>query len=157
MVAAVGFSKMEQQSQESAMKTQTNLSRWFGLAAGLGLLVTGGATVLMASQAEPSLAQTAEASVLPEVWRPASEADEALIWRFVLQSPMGVAALNQLAIEGFISPLCEKTLYTHATYESFQTLLQVQCPTPGGVSTARAYDEMRVTLTALKTPLTTSR
>lgn len=99
----------------------------------------------MVTQAEPSLAQPAEASTLAGVWRPASEADEALIWRFVLQSPMGVAALNQLAIEGFISPLCEKTLYTHATYESFQTLLQVQCPTPGGVSTARAYDEMRIT------------
>ncbi|MBD1872107.1 hypothetical protein H6F75_01300 [Nodosilinea sp. FACHB-131] len=127
------------------MKTQIGLSRWFGLAAGLGLLVAGGAAISLVTQAEPSLAQTAEASTLPGVWRPASEADEALIWRFVLQSPMGVAALNQLAIEGFISPLCEKTLYTHATYESFQTLLQVQCPTPGGVSTARAYDEMRVT------------
>ncbi|MBD2113059.1 MULTISPECIES: hypothetical protein [Cyanophyceae] len=127
------------------MKTQIGLSRWFGLAAGLGLLVAGGAAISIVTQAEPSLAQTAEESALPQVWRPASEADEALIWRFVLQSPMGVAALNQLAIEGFISPLCEKTLYTHATYESFQTLLQVQCPTPGGVSTARAYDEMRVT------------
>ena len=126
------------------MKTQTGLSRWFGLAAGFGLLVAGGAAISMVTQAKPSLAQTAEASALPEVWRPANAADEALIWRFVLQSPMGVAALNQLAIEGFISPLCEKTLYTHATYESFQTLLQVQCPTPGGVSTARAYDEMRI-------------
>ncbi|MBD2232590.1 hypothetical protein [Phormidium tenue] len=127
------------------MKTQTGLSRWVGLAASFGLLVTGGATISMVAQAEPSLAQPAEASTLPGVWRPASAADEALIWRFVLQSPMGVAALNQLAIEGFISPLCEKTFYTHATYESFQTLLQVQCPTPGGVSTARAYDEMRIT------------
>ncbi|MBW4461942.1 MAG: hypothetical protein KME47_17130 [Nodosilinea sp. WJT8-NPBG4] len=127
------------------MKTQTGLSRWFGLAAGLGLLLAGGTAISLVTQAEPSLAQTAEEPALPEVWRPASEADEALIWRFVLQSPMGVAALNQLAIEGFISPLCEKTLYTHAIYESFQTLLQVQCPTPGGVSTARAYDEMRVT------------
>ncbi|PZU99562.1 MAG: hypothetical protein DCF32_18535 [Leptolyngbya sp.] len=116
-----------------------------GLAASLGLLVAGGAAISTLTQAQPSLAQTAKASALPEVWQPASEADEALIWRFVLQSPMGVAALNQLAIEGFISPVCEKTLYTHATYESFQTLLRVQCPTPGGVSAARAYDEMRIT------------
>lgn len=127
------------------MKTQTGLSRWFGLAAGLGLLVGGGAAISTLTQAQPSLAQTTAASPLPEVWQPASAADEAQIWRFVLQSPMGVAALNQLAIEGFISPVCEKTLYTHATYESFQTLLQVQCPTPGGISAARAYDEMRIT------------
>lgn len=127
------------------MKTQTGLSRWIRLAAGLGLLVAGGTAISTLTQAQPSLAQTTESSTLPEVWQPASEADEALIWRFVLQSPMGVAALNQLAIEGFISPVCEKTLYTHATYESFQTLLQVQCPTPGGVSAARAYDEMRIT------------
>lgn len=126
------------------MKRQTGLLQWFGLSAGLGLLVAGGAAMPLAIQAEPSLAQTTEASTLPEVWQPASAADEALIWRFVLQSPMGVAALNQLAIEGFISPLCEKTFYTHETYETFQTLLQVQCPAPGGISTARAYDEMRI-------------
>jgi hypothetical protein len=92
------------------------------------------------------LVQEPESAALPSVWQPASEADQALIWRFVLQSPMGIAALNQLAIEGFISPVCEKTLYTHEVFESFQTLVQVQCPTPRGVSTARAYDEMRVTL-----------
>jgi hypothetical protein len=99
-----------------------------------------------AGPAENGLAQAEASSALPEVWQPASAEEQEQIWRFVLQSPMGVAALNQLAIEGFISPVCEKALYTHAAYGSFQTLLQVQCPTPGGVSTARAYDEMRVTL-----------
>ncbi|MFQ4136472.1 hypothetical protein PGN35_009135 [Nodosilinea sp. PGN35] len=115
--------------------------RRVGLAVGVGVLVAGATLAPRVTQAE-----IAQASALPEVWQPASADDQALIWRFVLQSPMGVAALNQLAIEGFISPVCEKTLYTHAEYESFQTLLRVQCPTPRGVSTARAYDEMRVTL-----------
>ncbi|MEO0409625.1 MAG: hypothetical protein AAF289_19975, partial [Cyanobacteria bacterium P01_A01_bin.135] len=37
-------------------------------------------------------------------------------------------------------------IYTHTEFGSFQSLLQVQCPTPRGVDIARAYDEMRVTL-----------
>ncbi len=125
------------------MITQQILRRWVGLAAGIGVLVAGAALAPRVTQAET--AQVPAEATLPEVWQPASEDDQALIWRFVLQSPMGVAALNQLAIEGFISPVCEKTLYTHEVYETFQTLLQVQCPAPGGVSAARAYDEMRVT------------
>ncbi|MBW4484211.1 MAG: hypothetical protein KME14_16870 [Tildeniella torsiva UHER 1998/13D] len=127
------------------MITQKILRRWVGLAAGVGVWVFGAALAPRVIQAETTQAQASAETALPEVWQPASEDDQALIWHFVLQSPMGVAALNQLAIEGFISPVCEKTLYTHTEYESFQTLLQVQCPTPGGVSTARAYDEMRIT------------
>ena len=67
------------------------------------------------------------------------------IWGYILQSPLGVAALNQLAIEGFISPTCDKTFYTHNEYNSFQFLLQIQCPTKRGVNTALSYDEMQVT------------
>lgn len=81
---------------------------------------------------------------LPPVWQPATAEDEDQIWGFVLNSPLGVAALNQLAIEGFISPLCEKALYVHEEYGSFQSLLRVTCPTERGVNTARSYDEMRV-------------
>ncbi|WP_052049599.1 hypothetical protein [Leptolyngbya sp. KIOST-1] len=121
------------------------LLRRYGLAAGIGLLVLGGVSAIGIGIANGGLAQAEENSALPGVWQPASDDDQAQIWRFVLQSPLGVAALNQLAIEGFISPVCEKTLYTHEQFETFQTLLQVQCPAPGGVSTARAYDEMRVT------------
>ncbi|MGG6241044.1 hypothetical protein ACQ4N7_20670 [Nodosilinea sp. AN01ver1] len=129
------------------MNRQSLWQRWSGLAAGVSLLVVGAAWMpaVDANTAESNLTQAEANSALPEVWQPASAEDEEQIWRVVLQSPLGVAALNQLAIEGFISPVCEKTLYTHAEYETFQTLLQVQCPTPGGVSTARAYDEMRVT------------
>ena len=129
------------------MNKPSGWQRWTGLAAGVSLLVLSGAGVaaIDAGPAENGLAQAQASAALPEVWQPASDDDQTLIWGFVLQSPLGVAALNQLAIEGFISPLCEKTLYTHEVYESFQTLLQVTCPTPGGVSTARAYDEMRIT------------
>ncbi|MBE9160272.1 hypothetical protein IQ265_26135 [Nodosilinea sp. LEGE 06152] len=129
------------------MNRQSLWQRWSGLAAGVSLLVVGVAWMpaVDADTAGSNLAQSEASSALPEIWQPASAEDEALVWQFVLQSPLGVAALNQLAIEGFISPVCEKTLYTHVEYGSFQTLLQVQCPTPGGVSTARAYDEMRVT------------
>lgn len=112
-----------------------------GLVAGVSLLVLGGVSAANAD----SPAQVEVGTDLPEVWQPASAEDQEQIWHFILQSPLGVAALNQLAIEGFISPGCEKVLYTHAEYESFQTLLQVQCSTSGGISTARAYDEMRIT------------
>ncbi|PSN14492.1 hypothetical protein C7293_11515 [filamentous cyanobacterium CCT1] len=129
------------------MNKQSLWQRWSGLAAGVSLLVAAVAWMpaVDAGTANEGLAQAESNSALPEVWQPASAEEQEQIWRFVLQSPLGVAALNQLAIEGFISPVCEKALYTHAEYETFQTLLQVQCPTPGGVSTARAYDEMRVT------------
>ncbi|HEY9736255.1 MAG TPA: hypothetical protein V6D06_08235 [Trichocoleus sp.] len=99
--------------------------------------------------ADSSLAQMAEdaptSSELPPMWRRATSEDEDQIWGFILSSPLGVAALNQLAVEGFISPVCEKTFYVHQEYGSFQSLLQVACPTQRGVNTARAYDEMWVT------------
>jgi hypothetical protein len=63
---------------------------------------------------------------------------------YVLHSPLGIAALNQLAIEGFIAPNCTKTWYVNQNTE-FQSLLQVKCPTPRGVSTARGgFSEIRV-------------
>ncbi|WP_017296649.1 hypothetical protein [Nodosilinea nodulosa] len=136
------------------MGKQSLWRRWCGLAAGASLLVLAGASAVDAGIAATGLAQAEPDSALPEVWQPASEDNQAQIWHVVLQSPLGIAALNQLAIEGFISPLCEKTLYTHAVYESFQTLMQVQCPTPRGVSAARAYDEMRITFNRFEDTIT---
>jgi hypothetical protein len=57
---------------------------------------------------------------------------------------MGIAALNQLAIEGFISPNCPKTFYLNEKAGGFQSLLRVKCPNERGVSGARGYSEMRV-------------
>ncbi|HEY9878747.1 MAG TPA: hypothetical protein V6D29_09845 [Leptolyngbyaceae cyanobacterium] len=101
------------------------------------------------TQASPTAAQNRLAqntTQVPGVWRAATSEEEQQTWDYILNSPLGIAALNQLAIEGFINPLCEKTLYSHQQYGGFQTLLQVTCPTPRGVSTARSYSEMRVVL-----------
>lgn len=75
-------------------------------------------------------------------WRRMSEPEKANALQYILNSPLGIAALNQLAIEGFISPQCPKTFYTDET--GFQTLLRVKCPDRRGVSIAVGYDEMRV-------------
>lgn len=99
-------------------------------------LVVAGGLLACSSPASASIS---------DLWQPASPEEEDQILGFILQSPLGVAALNQLAIEGFISPLCDKTFYVNAEFGSFQSLLQVECPTLRGVNTARGYDEMRVT------------
>lgn len=96
------------------------------------------------SQALPSIAQSTTPTPLPAVWQMVTPEEEQQTWSYILNSPLGIAALNQLAIEGFISPACEKTLYTHREYNGFQTLLQVKCPGSGGISSARSYSEIRV-------------
>lgn len=77
-------------------------------------------------------------------WRRMTPKEQAQAWEYILNSPLGIAALNQLAIEGFISPVCTKTFYLNKKYEGFQTLLRVKCPDQRGVSSAISYDEMRV-------------
>ena len=80
----------------------------------------------------------------PQEWRRMTETEVDQQWNYILNSPLGVAALNQLAIEGFISPLCSRTFYVNDAYGGFQTLLRAQCPDERGVSIALGYDEMRV-------------
>ncbi len=82
--------------------------------------------------------------IKPEEWRPMTIEEQTQNWQYILNSPLGIAALNQLAIEGFISPTCPKTFYVSQEYGSFQTLLQVKCPSSKGVSIAVGYQEMRV-------------
>lgn len=77
-------------------------------------------------------------------WRRMTPKEQAQAWEYILNSPLGIAALNQLAIEGFISPVCAKTFYLNKKYQGFQTLLQVKCPDQRGVSSAISYNEMRV-------------
>lgn len=83
-------------------------------------------------------------SIEAQQWQKMAENETAQAWNYVLNSPLGIAALNQLAVEGFISPQCPKTLYTSQQYGSFQFLLRVQCPTARGVSTAVEYEEIQV-------------
>ncbi|MGC9526779.1 MAG: hypothetical protein ACP5D7_14700 [Limnospira sp.] len=123
---------------------QRQLSVWCGLKvailAGCLFGLTGGAKAGEMSDlsAEMTIAQTST----EVVWRSlgASERQDAIDQ--ILRSPMGVAALNQLAIEGFIAFNCEKSYYRDET--GFRLLLQVTCPTPRGISSAVGYDEMRV-------------
>ena len=66
---------------------------------------------------------------------------------------LGVAALNQLAIEGFISPECDKSFYSNDRYSGLQFMLRVQCPSDRGVSAALRYDEMRVIFNRFETSI----
>ncbi len=77
-------------------------------------------------------------------WRLMTEAEEKETWNYILNNPLAIAALNQLAIEGFIGYNCPKTFYLNEEFGGFQTLLRVKCSTPQGVSIAIGYDEIRV-------------
>ncbi len=79
-------------------------------------------------------------------WRRATEAEEDEIWSYILNSPQGIAALNQLAIERFISPTCPKTFYINEEFGGFQSLMRVTCPEERGTSIALGYDEIRIIL-----------
>jgi hypothetical protein len=91
----------------------------------------------------------------PQQWRPMTSDERADAWEYILNSPQGIAALNQLAIEGFISPGCAKTFYSNGAMGGFQTLLRVKCPKERGVSIAVGYDEMRVIFNRFETNIET--
>jgi hypothetical protein len=114
-----------------------------GLAGLLLPKVMMGVPAVQAGESKPEEA-IAQDTRLDPVWQPASPEEEERFWEYVLNSPLGIAALNQLAIEDFISPLCERTWYSHVEFGTFQTLLQVECPDPRGISIARAYGEVRI-------------
>lgn len=111
------------------------------IALGMGMVIAScsAAKTLETSKKAPQLSQSQS-----QQWRRMTPKEQAQAWEYILNSPLGIAALNQLAIEGFISPVCAKTFYLNKKYEGFQTLLQVKCPDQRGVSSAIAYDEMQV-------------
>lgn len=120
------------------------------LMAGLGVFPCTG-TLQAASPPGPAGGVTAS---LPEIWQPATPEEVDRLWDLVLQNPLGVAALNQLAIEGFIDPTCDRTWYSHVEYGTFQSLLQVECPTQRGVNIAVGYDELWVTFNRFEDNIT---
>ena len=92
------------------------------------------------SQSSPQLMSQAQS----ESWQRMNSQAVERQWDYVLNSPLGIAALNRLAIEGFIAPNCTKAWYVNESTE-FQSLLQIKCPSPRGVSTARGeFREIRV-------------
>lgn len=62
----------------------------------------------------------------------------------IINRPLGIAALNQLAIEEFVGPDCNRSFYT-SKETGFAILLQVKCSSPRGISIAVGYDEIRLT------------
>ncbi|MGP1384644.1 MAG: hypothetical protein ACTS2F_13860 [Thainema sp.] len=92
---------------------------------------------------EPSTEVT-QAETNSSQWRRLTGEEVDAQWDNILISPLAIAALNQLAIEGFIAYDCEKSFYENVEFGGFQTMLRVQCPTERGVSAAVGYDEMRV-------------
>ncbi len=77
-------------------------------------------------------------------WRRMNEKEEVNQIKSLIDSRMGVAALNQLALEGFIGFGCNRSFYINERYGGFQTLMRVKCNQPKGASSAIGYDEIRV-------------
>lgn len=92
---------------------------------------------------EPST-EVVQAETSSSQWRRLTDDEVDAQWDNILNSPLAIAALNQLAIEGFIAYDCEKSFYENVEFGGFQTMLRIECPTERGVSSAVGYDEMRV-------------
>lgn len=86
----------------------------------------------------------AQGSKPKDKWRRMNEKEEISQIKSLINSRMGIAALNQLALEGFIGFDCNRRFYLNEPYGGFQTLMRVKCNTPRGASTAVAYKEIRV-------------
>ncbi|PAX51888.1 peptidoglycan-binding domain-containing protein [Brunnivagina elsteri] len=72
---------------------------------------------------------------------PQQEIDEI---KSLINSRMGVAALNQAALEGFVGFNCTRRYYINNKFGGLQTLMRLNGGS-GGVSTAIGYEEIRVT------------
>ncbi|MEC4811735.1 MAG: peptidoglycan-binding domain-containing protein [Scytonema sp. PMC 1069.18] len=77
-------------------------------------------------------------------WRRMTQAQEIEEIRSLINSRLGVAALNQVALENFIGFDCTRSFYVNEEFGGFQTLMRVKCSTPRGASIAIGYDEIRV-------------
>ena len=87
----------------------------------------------------PSIAQSQNLE-----WQPMSEEEKQRAIDLIINRPLGIAALNQLGVEGFVGADCYRNFYTDKE-TGFRILMQVKCSSPRGVSIALAYDEMRIT------------
>jgi hypothetical protein len=110
------------------------------LALGIAWISLCGSAAMTSEPHEPALQLS---QTQPQQWRRMTSDEQANALQYILNSPLGIAALNQLAIEGFISPGCPKTFYLNENSGGFQTLLRVKCPNQRGVSSAVGYNEIR--------------
>ncbi|MEM7716287.1 MAG: peptidoglycan-binding domain-containing protein [Cyanobacteria bacterium P01_A01_bin.68] len=88
--------------------------------------------------------QMLDNSLPQDQWRRMTESEEIEEIRSLIDSRMGVGALNQLALEGFVGFGCTRSFYVNELYGGFQTLMRVKCDPPRGASTAIGYHEVRV-------------
>jgi hypothetical protein len=119
-----------------------------GIALGM-CMVFASSLAAMSAEAREQIPQLSQAQ--SQQWRRMTSQEQTQTWEYILSSPLGIAALNQLAIEGFISPGCPKTFYLNEKVRGFQSLLRVKCPTERGVSGAIGYSEMRVIFNRFET------
>lgn len=116
----------------------------------LSVLVASPLLWLLNNQVSATPKQTISQSIHSQAdrsqdkWRRMNEKESVNQIKSLIDSPMGVAALNQLALEGFIGFDCKRSFYVNQRYGGFQTLMRVKCNKPKGASSAIGYDEIRV-------------
>lgn len=96
------------------------------------------------SPTSPTTTSVSKNQLQSDEWKLMAAEETEQMWKYILNSSLGIAALNQLAIEGFISSTCPKTFYSNQKYGGFQTLLRVKCKSARGTSIAVSYDELHV-------------
>ena len=76
-------------------------------------------------------------------WRRMTQAEEINEIKSLINSPIGVAALNQVALEGFIGHNSTRSFYLNEPFAGLQTLMRVKGGT-GGPTTGVGYNEIRI-------------
>ena len=77
-------------------------------------------------------------------WRKMTEEEQNQEILSIINHKMGIAALNQIALEGFVGYDCDKSFYTNEYFGGMETLMRIQCYNPRGASVAIAYNEARI-------------
>ena len=77
-------------------------------------------------------------------WRKMTEEEKSQEILSIINHKMGIAALNQIALEGFTGYDCEQIFYGNEYYGGMQTLMRIKCANPRGASIAIAYNEARI-------------
>ncbi len=77
-------------------------------------------------------------------WRRMTQTEEINEIKALINSPIGIAALNQLALERFVGFNCTRSFYLIEDSPGGYTLMRVKCDPPGGVSAAVGFHEIRV-------------
>lgn len=77
-------------------------------------------------------------------WRRITQTEEIDEIRRIINQRLGVAALNQLALESFLGFQCTRSFYLNEKFGGNQRLMRVKCDPPRGASVAVAYEEIRI-------------